>query len=133
MKRELKVLQDRALAYGLIFIARLIPMKRELKASKSLVAHNWHPYNRKAHPDEKGTERTNYTKCDIFFNANRKAHPDEKGTESFSEWNPGQWLRNYRKAHPDEKGTESVPHAAWCVKKFEIARLIPMKRELKGN
>ena len=42
----------------------------------------------------------------------RKAHPDEKGTESrMPTWIIWSGLR-YRKAHPDEKGTERASSAA---------------------
>ena len=64
---------------------------------------------------------------------NRKAHPDEKGTESFL-W--PQLLhacrRQDRKAHPDEKGTESKAALIGIYQGGAvIARPIPMKRELK--
>ena len=57
-------------------------MKRELKAH-SVYGRVFalHPY-RKAHPDEKGTERaTSSCFSDSEAKVNRKAHPDEKGTE----------------------------------------------------
>jgi hypothetical protein len=37
-----------------------------------------------------------------------------------------------RKAHPDEKGTESPQVCFFEVGASQIARLIPMKRELKA-
>ena len=57
-------------------------MKRELK----VICHNHYQalqfIDRKAHPDEKGTERT-YAPLDVEDDdEDRKAHPDEKGTES---------------------------------------------------
>ena len=39
--------------------------------------------NRKAHPDEKGTERLARSGLASNRASNRKAHPDEKGTESW--------------------------------------------------
>ena len=39
---------------------------------------------------------------------NRKAHPDEKGTESLCCFDDLHELRGHRKAHPDEKGTERI-------------------------
>jgi len=57
-------------------------MKRELKARICPSERPGFRQNRKAHPDEKGTESLR----DLFFNESgsyyRKAHPDEKGTES---------------------------------------------------
>ncbi len=48
-----------------------------------------------------------------------------------------QWLiRNdqaNRKAHPDEKGTERGNPGSQSLCSWPIARLIPMKRELKGE
>ncbi len=38
---------------------------------------------------------------------------------------------SYRKAHPDEKGTERACVLVWSYVISKIARLIPMKRELK--
>ena len=87
------------------YIARPIPMKRELK---DLLARNIRAQgdiDRKAHPDEKGTER-----CRRHLQArpeqNRKAHPDEKGTERLFNKRVGKSRKQNRKAHPDEKGTE---------------------------
>jgi len=37
-----------------------------------------------------------------------------------------------RKAHPDEKGTESVNVLSVACLDWQIARPIPMKRELKA-
>jgi len=62
---------------------------------------------------------------------NRKAHPDEKGTESGFDRSHRQ-PRIHRKAHPDEKGTESGSSRGRKEKSRPIARPIPMKRELKG-
>ena len=55
MKRELKVFFSIALDRSSNFIARPIPMKRELKAPQTLAGRRYGD-NRKAHPDEKGTE-----------------------------------------------------------------------------
>ena len=57
MKRELKVHDASYAAASHASIARPIPMKRELKASLCFVFPMVISYNRKAHPDEKGTER----------------------------------------------------------------------------
>ena len=64
----------------------------------------------------------------------RKAHPDEKGTERWKKWKFADSNFHYRKAHPDEKGTESdlVEDSDNSVT-VGIARPIPMKRELKGK
>ena len=43
---------------------------------------NFAQKHRKAHPDEKGTERIPYLAANIAADVYRKAHPDEKGTES---------------------------------------------------
>ncbi len=40
---------------------------------------------------------------------------------------------SYRKAHPDEKGTESALLVLGRYLPLSIARLIPMKRELKDG
>ena len=63
--------------------------------------------NRKAHPDEKGTESKFLLSLGFLF-LHRKAHPDEKGTESFLSQSEARMLFSDRKAHPDEKGTESA-------------------------
>ncbi len=62
----------------------------------------------------------------------RKADPDEKGTES-CEPAPVLLLSHllYRKADPDEKGTESSYACEHRRRRRSIAKLIPMKRELK--
>ncbi len=79
MKRELKV-GAAGIAMLETWIAKLIPMKRELKApqdgiSTARISH------RKADPDEKGTESISSTIIRITGLKNRKADPDEKGTE----------------------------------------------------
>ncbi len=56
MKRELKAFLGSALLETYLRIARLIPMKRELKELAPDFVHVFYTY-RKAHPDEKGTER----------------------------------------------------------------------------
>ncbi len=68
--------------YGNLYhIAKLIPMKRELKGEK-LTEIVMGLRNRKADPDEKGTERhPTHPLCNQC--PHRKADPDEKGTESF--------------------------------------------------
>jgi len=64
-------------------------------------------------------------------NKDRKAHPDEKGTESQLLLGLAQEV-HHRKAHPDEKGTESICYLSRTGCRRRIARPIPMKRELKG-
>ena len=66
------------------------------------------------------------------FFLSRKAHPDEKGTESDLRCLLG-FPALGRKAHPDEKGTESLSAVPTPIQTPLVARLIPMKRELKGN
>ena len=106
MKRELKVIPLCSAIIATAKIARPIPMKRELKDSTT--------------PTSDGR---NYT--------NRKAHPDEKGTESpvCTGWKFVE--RDNRKAHPDEKGTERTRNSDFSGMHHGIARPIPMKRELK--
>ncbi len=115
MKRELKeiLMQEYLSIYR---IARLIPMKRELKERSLRTGHRPRSY-RKAHPDEKGTERhdvrgKHWPACQIARlipmkrelkglcsrrwwcsnSINRKAHPDEKGTERPSPFGEGYQL-----------------------------------------
>ena len=57
-------------------------MKRELKVHLVIVYMVNGKSNRKAHPDEKGTESFTLTLISGSRYAYRKAHPDEKGTES---------------------------------------------------
>ena len=63
--------------------------------------------DRKAHPDEKGTESGRVASYGRPPWGHRKAHPDEKGTESNVGDEHGTGSHDHRKAHPDEKGTES--------------------------
>jgi len=106
MKRELKVVMPRVFQ-AVSAIARPIPMKRELKAVTISAYRVNGLADRKAHPDEKGTERGSTSSIDRPIDSNRKAHPDEKGTER-------------------------TPHALLLEEPGKIARPIPMKRELKG-
>ncbi len=107
MKRELKGTCSLAFATIATIIAKLIPMKRELKATDSRVSIRYMRY-RKADPDEKGTERTFCAASPSKkWSLNRKADPDEKGTESRRSGTANSWNPQDRKADPDEKGTES--------------------------
>jgi len=106
-------------------------MKRELKGYEDLTREEARKRHRKAHPDEKGTERipqpsTSRTSMKIarpipmkrelkagkgtigaaILEINRKAHPDEKGTERGGGNTERSCSLLNRKAHPDEKGTE---------------------------
>ena len=81
-------------------------MKRELKGALSDFKASPGAY-RKAHPDEKGTER-NFYLLHLAWKRDRKAHPDEKGTERSRSWAGSREIMKDRKAHPDEKGTESL-------------------------
>jgi len=56
MKRELKD-EPQAMGHDGNLIARPIPMKRELKADQAGSWRDGGSCHRKAHPDEKGTER----------------------------------------------------------------------------
>ncbi len=56
MKRELKGKQLTTAKDIEPIIAKLIPMKRELKASHPLGRNDGSGWDRKADPDEKGTE-----------------------------------------------------------------------------
>ena len=58
MKRELKDKSPGAGLDGSEFIARPIPMKRELKGDHDYTLDRITRDYRKAHPDEKGTERS---------------------------------------------------------------------------
>ena len=62
----------------------------------------------------------------------RKAHPDEKGTERGLDYLPFGGVAPHRKAHPDEKGTERFSERQEPFCQIKIARPIPMKRELKA-
>ena len=106
-------------------------MKRELKAFSLIASCAILQKNRKAHPDEKGTESVPPLACSVHKARNRKAHPDEKGTESQKAVRYGFGFPADRKAHPDEKGTESTQRRSYPASKNPIARPIPMKRELK--
>ncbi len=88
-------------------VAKHIPMRRELKAiiNRQLA---WHTQRRKAHPDEKGTERWVMSVRAELAIPGRKAHPDEKGTER-------------------QRCPEGPP-----PRLFRVAKHIPMRRELKG-
>ncbi len=106
MKRELKGSESMQIEALKALIARLIPMKRELKAIAMKSSPSQSGIYRKAHPDEKGTESFSGSRycllCQIarlipmkrelkedslpeieLLHPDRKAHPDEKGTESF--------------------------------------------------
>jgi len=107
MKRELKDHRIFSPGGNGVFIARPIPMKRELKELFQDHGMRCWVDNRKAHPDEKGTERFVRMPSRACPDQNRKAHPDEKGTESYLLPNSGKMI-SYRKAHPDEKGTERL-------------------------
>ena len=61
----------------------------------------------------------------------RKAHPDEKGTERVTLRPYRGFSGRHRKAHPDEKGTERAAESIIATAESGIARPIPMKRELK--
>ena len=87
--------------------------------------------DRKAHPDEKGTERAKSDFVILLYSIYRKAHPDEKGTESCMAPVKSISSPQDRKAHPDEKGTESCSFLIITFRRYIIARPIPMKRELK--
>ncbi len=56
-------------------------MKRELKVYVRGADENCRALNCKAHPDEKGTERSSVSAHERPSNSNCKAYPDEKGTE----------------------------------------------------
>jgi len=58
-------------------------MKRELKGESEELLDLATFFDRKAHPDEKGTERQDAIGVSLEVSDNRKAHPDEKGTESY--------------------------------------------------
>ena len=105
-KRELKVFFLTLGTKFLFLIARPIPTKRELKAPHLLAGTPQPSRDRKAHPDEKGTESCFPRKREL--------------------------LQLYRKAHPDEKGTESHGYTVPDDRmRALIARPIPTKRELK--
>ena len=57
-------------------------MRRELKDRLVYLSHLAYEDGRKAHPDEKGTERLGMGFLLTLRILCRKAHPDEKGTES---------------------------------------------------
>jgi len=89
----------------LALIARPIPMKRELKGFRRASTLSAGAPDRKAHPDEKGTERiragspagasTSIARpIPMKRELKDKLHALKRRGES------------YRKAHPDEKGTE---------------------------
>ena len=109
MKRELKHEIGALMHAKETGIAKPIPMKRELKRGQMQACGTARPGNRKAHPDEKGTE----TGYDDYQERTRRgliAKPIPMKREL------KQWL--YR--------------AAWGYDP-PIAKPIPMKRELKHS
>ncbi len=132
MKRELKEIFIPILGATIHKIAKLIPMKRELKVIHKVIYLACKSLDRKADPDEKGTESPSSNllrryaliqiaklipmkrELKVFLQAqevrdrglDRKADPDEKGTERVHiVW---RGIEDFwdRKADPDEKGTE---------------------------
>ena len=72
MKRELKDNLYRSYVMQNLFIARLIPMKRELKGYPVAEFKSTLGMHRKAHPDEKGTEsRLSRFRCLMWANIAR--------------------------------------------------------------
>ena len=107
MKRELKVLSLRARLPRLQNeIARPIPMKRELK-DYALIGISRKEKNRKAHPDEKGTESLDDS-YDIGLADLSIARPIpmKRELKVIELMRSCYRSHQYRKAHPDEKGTE---------------------------
>ncbi len=63
----------------------------------------------------------------------RKAHPDEKGTERILLLPLLDLCYVRRKAHPDEKGTERTNTHCIHTPSIHVAKHIPMRRELKAS
>ena len=131
MKRELKRDHHVAIHNHFGCIAKPIPMKRELKRVRRL-GHSRSDQSRdcKAHPDEKGIE-TGFDGGDKALSKDCKAHPDEKGIETVASWAGKNRASIHCKAHPDEKGIETQERGCSIAKFCNIAKPIPMKRELK--
>ncbi len=84
-------------------------MKRELKEVLAQIGPSEDRLDRKADPDEKGTEsRLHRLLHQVAHRLHRKADPDEKGTERFDLFTLSLTCEMDRKADPDEKGTEST-------------------------
>jgi len=132
MKRELKALQVLAHPFPLSTNCKAHPdekgTERDMRSAAS-VPESWI-----ARPIPMKRELKVYSPPFVFITPFRycKAHPDEKGTErkTLSAWYPSKV--QYCKAHPDEKGTERPMMYFRGVPGGIIARPIPMKRELKG-
>ena len=108
MKRELKAGLPHCEQCRRMEIARPIPMKRELKEYQAWLLLSSHTRDRKAHPDEKGTESLLH--CPVLADGlPRIARPIPMKRELKDQYSERlQFLIEDRKAHPDEKGTESA-------------------------
>ncbi len=106
MKRELKANLCATDSAGVRAIAKLIPMKRELKVMR-LVQILIFCFYRKADPDEKGTERR----------------------KSEQRWICVIWIA---KLIPMKRELKVRPPQVQTIISATIAKLIPMKRELKA-
>ena len=84
-------------------------MKRELKVNWSLPSKKPESSHRKAHPDEKGTERTIAQVADVTgLTEIAKPIPMKRELKVLGGTFSDSSTIGDRKAHPDEKGTESV-------------------------
>ncbi len=131
MRRELKANLDAISDLAYYHVAKHIPMRRELK-EKVYRRSRARCKGRKAHPDEKGTERIGCKGNIGGEDTRRKAHPDEKGTESaiYS------ILREYARAlvakHiPMRRELKAMLAPSLFSQATLVAKHIPMRRELK--
>ena len=156
MKRELKGLTSAGRILTAAFNRKAHPDEKGTERLMKFSTSGPLLWDRKAHPDEKGTEslqnknasceaqqiarpipmKRELKVCDwhsvrVQYWVYRKAHPDEKGTESANILSNKRCVGVDRKAHPDEKGTESLQCGIYRLPRMQIARPIPMKRELK--
>ncbi len=84
MKRELKVQGHRCSFKRRICIARLIPMKRELKGFSPGFYHSSSVQIARLIPMKRELKDLDAGRLVLAGATDRKAHPDEKGTESIS-------------------------------------------------
>ena len=89
--------------------------------------------NRKAHPDEKGTESYNPIEMEAQIKSIAKPIPMKRELKEDTVVVERREIAfSYRKAHPDEKGTERSDESSDAIQSWaDIAKPIPMKRELK--
>jgi hypothetical protein len=107
MRRELKDGLGAGVVDTLRSVAKHIPMRRELKVQPRRCSYRERVLGRKAHPDEKGTERLYKQYAMNSLNLVAKHIPMRRELKVVQD-SSARCHRLRRKAHPDEKGTERI-------------------------